>query len=873
MTILFSGLTAEFEYKTYDYRMRLRENQEIYQNLILLNVDDSSMNNIGRWPWNRSVHAELLDILSANGAGTILYDILFSQPAEKKGDDLLVQATANAGRVFYPVGFEFSGIETGGVESNSGFDIIRPFGLGKLIGENKLLSASRMAAPMEKLISVSKGLGHISSNRDSDGVIRRVPIVVKVSGELFPSIALATAMDFLDVKKDALEINPNRVILKRALFPEEEKRRDITIPVSDTGMMLINYPGMWGETFYHIPVNKIMNFSKEGKIATDDFKNKLLVISNAASGFDIKPVPVEKSYPGGAIHASIINTILTENFLIEAGLLIKFIIISILGIVGVFVGRLSKWHIKFIFAVLSVLGYIFFANMAFSKGIVLDLITPAVSVVAGLLSVSIYQVQDEKKKNKELYVKNIKIEDDLKDVNERIEGQDNKIKRLIGELSLQQSENSRLYKQLSEEIVFKEELELQKVDMVSLVIKFDFDKLQKEAKAHNIITSSTKLLEAFELVKKISETDHPVFLFGESGTGKELFAEAIHNMSKRQSKSLVRINVANLNSNLADSALFGHKKGAFTGADKDKPGFFKEADSGTLFLDEVGKLDINIQPKLLRVLQNKEIAPVGSSKPEYVDVRLITATDASLPLMVENGEFSHPLWERINVYPITLPPLRERVNDIPDLIKVFIERHSNGKNITGISDDALKLLCKFQWPGNVRQLENVTIRALINTDHEILQIDDIRFALTQGESFIHNTSEVKKNKKSLPSNHGVILDGLRSSGFAINQASELLGMGRNTLTDNFKGICFNYLVKNSFDTAKAASEIAGSEDLAGKVEKKIITYKRSIEQLVKGCIDSSEAKKECRRKWKNIPNEYFEAINVIVEKIIKGDNT
>jgi DNA-binding NtrC family response regulator len=242
----------------------------------------------------------------------------------------------------------------------------------------------------------------------------------------------------------------------------------------------------------------------------------------------------------------------------------------------------------------------------------------------------------------------------------------------------------------------------------------------------DIIGGSDAIAEMISLGKRVSCSDIPVLLEGESGSGKEFMSCAIHDASKRADKPFIAVNCGAIPENLVESILFGHEKGSFTGALYKTFGKFREADGGTIFLDEVGELTPDIQVKLLRVLQDGEIDPVGSNKPIKVDVRVISATNKNLLEEVKKGNFREDLYYRLNVFPIYVPPLRERKGDVSLLIKHFIHAFSKaeGKKINNISPEAEAILCKYKWPGNIRQLKNTIFRAVVLCDSNMLSLCD-----------------------------------------------------------------------------------------------------------------------------------------------------
>jgi formate hydrogenlyase transcriptional activator len=240
-----------------------------------------------------------------------------------------------------------------------------------------------------------------------------------------------------------------------------------------------------------------------------------------------------------------------------------------------------------------------------------------------------------------------------------------------------------------------------------------------------IVGNSPALLAVLQAVEQVAPTDSTVLIYGETGTGKELIARAIHNRSTRKDRALVSVNCSAISAGLVESELFGHLKGAFTGAIERRSGRFELANGGTIFLDEIGELPLETQVKLLRVLQEHEFEPVGSSRPQRVDVRVIAATNRNLQEMVEAGRFRSDLFYRLNVFPLRLPPLRERRSDIPSLVALCVSRFAKrfGKKVDGVSQETMAKMMNYPWPGNIRELQNVIERAIVISAGPILRLD------------------------------------------------------------------------------------------------------------------------------------------------------
>jgi Nif-specific regulatory protein len=262
-------------------------------------------------------------------------------------------------------------------------------------------------------------------------------------------------------------------------------------------------------------------------------------------------------------------------------------------------------------------------------------------------------------------------------------------------------------------------------------------RLRQICSANGIIGNSESLIAAVKQIDNAKNSNAPILLLGESGTGKEMFAAMAHQLSQRQRGPYIPLNCGAIPDQLLESELFGHEKGSFTGAHKHKKGKLQQADSGTLFLDEIGDMPLNLQVKLLRVLQDRQVQPVGSEHPVNVDFRIITATHVNLKQAVETGEFRLDLFFRLNVIPITLPPLRERISDIPLLANYFIERYQGMyRRQISFTAGAIERLQNYSWPGNIRQLQNLLERAVLQSENSLLTIEFIE-QLLDSESQMH----------------------------------------------------------------------------------------------------------------------------------------
>jgi len=316
---------------------------------------------------------------------------------------------------------------------------------------------------------------------------------------------------------------------------------------------------------------------------------------------------------------------------------------------------------------------------------------------------------------------------------------------------------------------------LEKKLLSEAIVKFD--DLRKEFKCEKIIGTSKKLFDVLKIAAKISATDASVVLLGENGTGKDLLARAIHENSRRAEKPFVTIDCGSIPADLLESELFGYESGAFTGAVKPKPGKLEMADGGTLFFDEIGEMSINLQAKILRVLQTREFERLGSVLTRKIDVRILCATNRNINEMIAQGKFREDLYYRLKVIELTMPPLRERREDIKELSEYFLTKHSESQSFT-IAEEALEVLEEYPWPGNVRELENVILRCVVLSKDNEIELNDLPPELLEK---ISNDPVIKTGKTLLDAEtefrRMYILRTLRKTN-SKSEAAQLLGINR-----------------------------------------------------------------------------------------------
>jgi two-component system response regulator HydG len=310
--------------------------------------------------------------------------------------------------------------------------------------------------------------------------------------------------------------------------------------------------------------------------------------------------------------------------------------------------------------------------------------------------------------------------------------------------------------------------------------------LKGKDRFHGIIGNSRVMRDVFDLITDAADSDAPIIIYGESGTGKELVAAAVHKLGKRKKGPFVKVNCAALSESLLESELFGHVKGAFTGADRTRKGRFELAHKGDIFLDEIGDITPSMQAKILRVLQEKEFERVGDSTPVNVDVRIISATHRDLEAMIHREDFRDDLFYRLNVIPIRLPPLRERLEDLPPLVEHFLEenRLKSGRNIRGIANQAMERLLAYRWPGNIRELVNALEYAFVVCRGDYVDVRHLPETVVSARGPRRSKSSPKGKQHQGEAER--VLEAMRRAKGKKTEAARLLGISRQALWKKMK---------------------------------------------------------------------------------------
>lgn len=854
------NLVQSWEWKTLDLRFQWRGPVETDANVILIEADDESARTFGRWPWKRTIHAHLIELLSEQKARTVVYDILFALESDSLEDGALKEAVKKAGNVVFPVAVHlldkrkpFTGDHSGAEMKENGIDAAP--------AARRYFFVNRAILPFAPLPQFVR-LGHIATNRDADGLIRRVPLLVRYHDHLLPSLAFQGVLHYLNVPPQNVLIKPRTIVLKNAQAPGTSVKRDLTIPVDDKGQMLINYAGTWETTFQHASLARVLDRPEAGEPVegpSTSLENKFVLVANTISGYDAKPVPIEKDFPGAGVHANIVNTLLTGNFLRETSTTFNVILVVLLCIATAQVLQVHGYSIQLMLVAQMLAAYGAAAAWLFHSHLVLPVVAPVAAMVVTTLWVSIFNASTERetaevmtRAAQDLSGQKQKVEADLQTVSGRLQSREKELEQL-------QEQYRREKLQLENRI---HDLRLH-TGLGNSLGRLNQPRFA-ECREHGIVTLEDNVAETFGELERVAPRQSTVLLLGESGTGKELFARALHVLSGRPGR-FVPVNLAACPEGLVESELFGHVKGAFTGAVSAKQGLFREADGGTIFLDEIGEIRPDIQVKLLRVLQDREVQPVGSDRLHKVDVRVVSATNKDLHAEVQAGRFRADLFYRLNTITLKLPPLRERPRDIELLAWHFMDRYKNryGRDVTGISRKAMEALQAHSWPGNVRELENVIERGVTLAEGSVIQEKDLQLDLEAGAE---PARQAGQEGDTLQDRDESFLSTLRAHRFEINATAAQLEISRNTVASRFKGICFKRLVDNGHDLEQVARSIAGDTPHYEFVVQKLEEY---YQNLVKGVGDHENADAavaEALKRSRNVPAAYHAAIAELVRK-------
>jgi len=828
-SVLLVPLRTFFTDADVDVLLSLRGDRDVSKDVLLVYIDSQDIESLGGWPITRDYYGYLIHVLHNAGARVIALDVLFSTENSHypEYDKDLSHFARIAGNVCLP--FAFSHLA----------DEVTLNGAAYLLGD----------APHYPFAMLESSLAGMGFGNLADETVARHSLLAAVQRDsVVPSLGLECARQFLFGKNSKLLIEKNRIIISadsgRVVIPTDARHR-----------IRLNHFGALDRLQSMSLIDLFQTYQKSPDSL--HVQGKLVFIGVIAPGAaPIKTTPLLSSFPATLIHLTAAENIIAQNYIRTPSALLLALIILIFIAATIFC--LARQVRRILIYVIVICVYILGAVLLFKLSArALPLLQPlfASLLSAALLLVLAYR---NRKKN-DLHIQK-QYANEISSKEQQLADARKSMQQLKNQMADEKARTA------ESDSAAKQQLETREKEIAQLQKELrDMNAAAEKAPpvAHetfpNIIRASkSPLNHVLDLVIKVAPNDIPVLISGETGAGKEMIAQAIHTSGSRAGKPFIAVNCGALPETLLESELFGHEKGAFTGASSRRLGRFELADNGTLFLDEITETSVNFQAKLLRVLQENTFERLGGEKTIHVNVRIITASSKNIAAQVATGLFREDLFYRLNGFPIDLPPLRDRRHDIPLLAHHFLEKYQYEK--LSLSEHAMQLLQNYGWPGNVREVENVIRRAAI-----LAQSDGRN--LIQEIDLPHSLSADLNGAVAYRSFDEHVLETLRALKFthsSINQAAKTLGeKDRGTITGYFRGLCFQHLVNADFDIDKAAATLAGCDepDVISRVKAKINHY-----------LDGAKKSQKREAAFKGLPKIYHPYLDQIIKFGMSGNS-
>ncbi|MBD3307586.1 CHASE2 domain-containing protein [candidate division KSB3 bacterium] len=735
------------ELQSIDYRMKFSPQPDIAEEVKIVLVKD--VNNLS------GKLAAFLNLVSSAGQGAFTPKVIgFNYRFDASVDEELVTVASMMNNVYYGYFFLFNP-ET--PEPQADNQDILPFRLEITDisdGTSKVLEAQQVQLPAHKYLTTTRGIGFVNTLPDPDGVYRRIPLFLKYQGNWYGSLALLIAMEYMDVESVDITFYPGQYV--------EIMKDDggmIRIPVNNYGEMLINFaynPDAGGVApFETLSMEEILAQSPLRQPSADSPLLKLKDAVVLVGSEESHPIALTSSYPLIGIHANAISTMLTHEFINDLRADLKFGLIVLVGMIAGLLLAVRRFWSQLLLALVLIGLYGGVAyGLFYQFSILLPIMQPVLTIGLTLCSVAILvrqkrpapdtgtsqpspaKVKERKRKAKPSSDELTTLESDLLDIREELDRKSLRLRSKVEELRLLQEQVESNHYDYSRQVAsLQKEIRAREIEIKSLIgkeeelrrnlenlpftdtdfvqIKHDHEKIAQLFATYRFMTHDEYILRTLNRAKNLSKTSVSLLIQGEPGTGRKLLAEIIKELSPRHNRPSLQVICAG-DMDLLEIDLFGHRKGAFPGADEARSGFFRKVDGGTLILEEIGNLSLEIQTRLIQTVRGKALRPIGDDQAYPIDVRTIATTSQNLKELVAAGKFREDLYQYFSVFPLFLPPLRDRKEDIPALVHHFITtyNHVHSKIVETVSDAAMHLLLRHQWPGNVAELEKVIERAI-----------------------------------------------------------------------------------------------------------------------------------------------------------------
>ena len=836
LSILPLSLNQKIHNSIEDLLFLLRGNRDLSEKILFVFIGSEDVDALGGWPISRDYYAYLIHKLQSDSTRVIGIDVIFakSDPQYPEYDQILAESIQSSANVCLPMTFAELSLALSG---------------------KKLPSGIQPLMPMETFSAVSGGIGF--SNLGNLPTIREVPVAVRFNDTLLFSFGAELARLYLGGHWSLSENGRNL-----ELSDINQVKRNITL--NDHGYLRLNHFGNIDHC-QSIGFVDLLQLT-ESEIDALNLADKIILVGVTVPGISIlRSTALSGALPASLIHATVAENIIQQNYLRQLPVYSQWFIISIL--LG---ALLLIWRKKiFQFIIIEEIALLVFLWIAgiliFNIYFVsLPLFYPTLAVVTAMLILHILEKQKQTwldqswKKLLEEQVANKELE--LNQARDRLQ----EYQTLLENSEKQSEEIAGLAESRQKAIV---QLENELRDLQSYMIPEKAGSLQEFLDIIHAPTS--KLVESLKMIDRIKSDDIPVLIMGETGTGKELLARAIHRTSYRKDKPFIAVNCGALTETLLESELFGHEKGSFTGAHSRRRGRFELANGGTIFLDEITETSPAFQSKLLRILQESIFERVGGEQSIQVDVRIVAASNRELQAEMEKGNFRADLYYRLNAFPIQLPPLRERMEDIPLLALHFLHKYHYFP-VTEISDQAMEILICYPWPGNVRELENAIRRAAIlakSAKRKMIQSGDLPEEIQHYKSM-----RVEADYQPLEQQILKTLQSFQFSHSAISQTARVLGKrDRGTITEYFRGICFEAIVESQYDLQAAAQSLSKNlpTEATQRVLKKIQDYLNNLYPLPElSTVEQSNLTQ--LPQFKKLPHKYHSSLYQIIQHLKKS---
>ena len=851
--LLLSSPLSNLEEQALDVKFILRGEQKLDSNVIVIYLDDTDITALGGWPLKRSYYALLIDALNDLGAKVIGFDIFLddSNPLYAEFDSLLVRVASKYGNVVFASYFGSLASIEGIAGEDFGYDTVE---------EGGFLSGGNLHLPHRAFLRAAESTGH--TNLPSGSTVRSVPIFIRSGKKLFPSLSFEMARLFFDIERKQVSARTGVAILGI----DGGAHR---FPLSEDGRLTVNYQGGLSSLSKYRFIDFLQSYDlyRAGSGPWNpilNVKGKVVLVGVIAAGLSkFVSTPYTPNFPGIGVHATTLDNFLNNRFLRVSSPLARHLI-SVVFAYAVFllVVRMRGS------AGVAVAGAILFLYLTINLAIFLlfSVSLPAVQPVAMVLLMTIAAlIFKQKRVRQELTL----VEFDKERVEKELR---EKEKLLLGvEAELRQTRD---VPELTPENILREKIKQYREDIRMLSLQAgDFspyftpieDAENDRQEFEGLVYSrSGKMHEIISLVKKVAPSDASVFILGESGTGKELVARAVHSKSNRWDKPFITVNCGALTESLLESELFGHERGAFTGAVRERAGRFELANGGTIFLDEITETSEAFQVKLLRVLQSGEFERVGGTKTMKVNVRVVAATNRNANEEIQQKRFREDLYYRLSVFTTHLLPLRERKSDIPYLVDYFLKREDGSFSL---SSTVMDILLNYDWRGNVRELESVIKRATILAradSRDLIRVKDLPDEIAAS----------LRKKAALEDQILALLREKRFSRSSISESAEDLGgLNRGTVAEYFRGLCFETFYEQELDLERAALALADTDDSAvvERVRKKMREYLANVVESLDISNAVEKVKSKLAPKYKNLPQRYHFFLDQLIESCHRGE--